>query len=147
MAPPFIIEDILQDSSTAPYPCNHTPEGMTPDDILVKEFPDMTSVYCYNFRDGSLPAESDSTGTGEGACVKHIFTGPHEDLKVQATELFVQVQEGVELSWQSVATGIAEGTQTHPIAIGYFCLIFTSRIFPFRSVLLLGVPPARLGRR
>ena len=67
----------------------------------------MTSVYCYNFRGGPLPAEP---GSAEGRpCVKHIFTGPYEDLKGQATGLFLQIQEGIELGWQSVTTGIAEG--------------------------------------
>lgn len=115
-APPFIIEDVLQDTSTAPYPCNHAPLSMTKDDILVKEFHDMTSVYCYNFRDESLPVETTvDSSSDEGACVKHIFTGPYENLKVQATRLFLQIQEGIELSWQGVATGIAEGISTRLI--------------------------------
>ena len=73
----------------------------------------MTSVYCYNFRDGSLPVGTAADpSSGKGACVKHIFTGPYEDLKVQATSLFLQIQEGIELGWQNVATGIAEGIST-----------------------------------
>lgn len=120
-APPFIIEDVLQDTSTAPYPCNHAPLSMKKDDILVKEFHDMTSVYCYNFRDESLSAETTvNSSSDEGACVKHIFTGPYENLKVQATRLFLQIQEGIELSWQGVATGIAEGIST--CLIHCFCL-------------------------
>ena len=84
---------------------------MKTDDILVKEFHDMTSVYCYNFRDECLPTETAvGSSSNKGACVKHIFTGPYEDLKVQATSLFLQIQEGIELGWQSVATGVAEGT-------------------------------------
>jgi len=70
----------------------------------------MTRVYCYKFRDAPLPIKSNPV---EGACVKHIFTGPYEDLKVQATNLFIQVQGGIELGWQSVTTGIAEGTSEH----------------------------------
>jgi hypothetical protein len=108
--PLFIIEDVLQDTSTAPFPCNHAPLSMKADDISVKEFPDMTSVYCYNFRDKLLPAEiTVGPGSEGGACVKHIFTGPYEELKAQATGLFLQIQEGIELGWQSVTTGIAEG--------------------------------------
>jgi len=68
----------------------------------------MTSVYCYKFGDERLPVGAISVE--EGACVKHIFTGPYEDLKVQATTLFTQVQEGIELGWQSISKGIAEGT-------------------------------------
>ncbi|KAF9645624.1 hypothetical protein BDM02DRAFT_492370 [Thelephora ganbajun] len=109
-APPFIIEDVLQDASTAPYPCNHAPRSMKAGDILVNEFTDMTSVYCYNFRNEPLPVETAvDSGLEKGACVKHVFTGPYEDLKVQATGLFLQIQEGIELGWQSVTTGIAEG--------------------------------------
>jgi len=97
----------------------------------------MTSVYCYKFGDGRLPIS-----VGEGACVKHIFTGPHEDLKVQATTLFIQVQEGIELGWQSVTTGIAEGTSGHlSVTLVLPCATPTS----FRSLLLLGVTPPRLG--
>lgn len=90
---------------------------MKADDVLVKEFHDMTSVYCYNFRNEPLPAETAVNPSSEkGACVKHIFTGPYGDLKIRATSLFLQIQEGVELGWQSVTAGIAEGilTQSHP---------------------------------
>jgi len=84
---------------------------MKADDILVKEFPDMTTVYCYNFRDETLPVETAVNPKSEkGACVKHIFTGPYEGLKVQATGLFLQIQEGIELGWRSVTAGVAEGT-------------------------------------
>ena len=76
----------------------------------------MTSVYCYNFRDEPLSAETAiDPSPGKGACVKHIFTGPYEDLKVQATGLFLQIQEGIELGWQSVAAGIAEGISMRPV--------------------------------
>ena len=113
---------------------------MQADDILVNEFPDMTSVYCYKFRDKRLPIGSSSAG--EGACVKHIFTGPYEDLKVQATNLFTQVQEGIELGWQSVTAGIAEGTSGLPfVSLGLPC---TAPIL-FRFVLLLGITPPWLG--
>lgn len=98
----------MQDTSAAPYPCNHAPKSMKADDIMVKEFQDMTSVYCYRFHD-----EPPDPRPGKGARVKHIFTGPHGNLKVQATSLFLQIQEGIELGWQSVATGVAEGISTH----------------------------------
>ena len=80
---------------------------MKPGGILVKNFWDRTNVYCYSFHDETLPGNGNS---GEGASVKHIFTGHHDHLKREATGLFYQIQEGVELSWQSVKTGIAEGT-------------------------------------
>ena len=70
-------------------------------DIVVKEFPDSMTVYCYNFHD--------DLGSEKGACVKHIFTGPYETLKTRATDLFDRIQEGLELSWQGVTAGIAEG--------------------------------------
>ena len=148
LAPPFIIEDVLQDTSTAPYPCNHAPRSMKPDDILVKEFHDMTSVYCYNFRDESLSAETTADSrSDEGACVKHIFTGPYENLKVQATRLFLQIQKGIELSWQGVATGIAEGISTRLTRC--FCLtalpVPHTSPTPPRPVLLLDITPSRLG--
>jgi len=83
---------------------------MKTDDILVKEFPDMTSVYCYTFHDELLPVETTANPKSEKvACVKHVFTGPYEDLKVPATSLFLQIQEHIELGWRSVTTGIAEG--------------------------------------
>ena len=81
---------------------------MKTDDIVVKEFQDTTNVYCYHFRD-----EPSDPSPGKGARVKHIFTGPHRNLKVQATSLFLQIQEGIELGWQSVTTGVAEGISTH----------------------------------
>ena len=107
-------------------------------DTSVKEFPDMTSVYCYKFGDERLPVGPVSVE--EGACVKHIFTGPYEGLKIQATALFTQIQEGIELGWQSVTTGIAEGTSRRFIR----CLCLTAPA-PFRSLLLLGITPPRLG--
>ena len=69
----------------------------------------MTSVYCYNFR------EPPDRSPGNGARVKHIFTGPHGNLKVRATSLFLKIQEGIELGWQSIATGVAEGISTQVI--------------------------------
>jgi len=94
-------------------------------DILVKEFPDLTSVYCYNFRGGPAPVESViGPNSEEGTCVKHIFTGPCEHLKVQATSLFLQIQEGIKLGWQNVTTGIAEGISAcllHPIILALCC--------------------------
>lgn len=112
-APPFTIEDVLQDTSTAPYPCNHAPLSMKTDDTPVKEFHDMTSVYCYNFRDESLTVGTTvNPSSDKGACVKHIFTGPYEDLKVQATSLFLQIQENIELGWQNISTAITEGIST-----------------------------------
>ncbi|KAF9785403.1 hypothetical protein BJ322DRAFT_827862 [Thelephora terrestris] len=98
-APPFVIEDVLQDTSTVPYPFNHAPRSMKPDDISVKEFSDLTNVYCYSYEAPPL----------ERAYVKHIFTGPYEDLKTQATGLFYLIQEGVELKWQHLSIGVAEG--------------------------------------
>lgn len=83
---------------------------MKPGDILVKEFGDMTSVYCYNFHDEPLTV---NLGSKKGAGVKHIFTGPYEGLKIEATGLFSQIQEGIELRWQGVRTGIAEGFSTN----------------------------------
>ena len=93
---------------------------MNPDDITVKEYPDMTSVYRYRF--GEERPTVGSSSAEEGACVKHIFTGPHEGLKVQATRLFTQVQEGIELGWQSVTTGVAEGTSGNLICCPYLTL-------------------------
>jgi len=97
----------------------------------------MTSVYCYKFGDELLPVRPGSVE--EGACVKHIFTGPYEDLKVQATSLFIQVQEGIELGWQSISTGIAEGTSGASFDTPH--LILTT----FRSLLLMGITTSRLG--
>lgn len=114
---------------------------MKPDDISVKEFSDMMSVYCYNFRNEPLPGEP-SLVVG-GVCVKHIFTGPYEDLKVEATGVFLQIQENIELGWQNVTTGIAEGISTHLIR---FASIYTT-LAPSRLVLLLGITSPRLGRR
>lgn len=105
-----MIEEVLQDTSTAPFPLNHAPLSMKPGDMSVKEFGDKASVYCYNFRD--VPLSVTDPNSEKGACVRHIFTGPYADPKVQATDLFYQIQEGVELSWQGVKTGIAEGTRT-----------------------------------
>jgi len=142
-APPFIIEDVLQDSSTAPYPSNHAPRSMN--NILVKEFPDMASVYCYNFRDEPLPGETAvDPRSGEGACVKHIFTGPYENLKVQATTLFLQIQQDIKFSWQSVAAGIAEGISTH---LMYHIPVPYAPPTPSRPILFLGITPSRLDRQ
>ena len=97
-----------------PYPYNHTPRNMKPEDISLNEFPDMTNVYCYNFRDDPPPVGTHAGSSSEKeASVKHIFTGPFEHLKIHATGLFYQIQEGVELAWQSVSAGIAEGISTH----------------------------------
>ena len=69
----------------------------------------MTNVYHYNFHDEPPPV---GAGSEKGACVKHIFTGAYESLKIQATGLFYQIQEGVEMSWQGAKSGIAEGVST-----------------------------------
>lgn len=114
---------------------------MKADDISVKEFPDMMSVYCYSFRDGPLPIES--RPAEKVACIKHIFTGPYEDLKDQATSLFLQIQEGIELGWQNVTTGVAEGTLTYLICSAS---PYTASTL-LRPVLLLGIAPPRLGRQ
>ena len=144
-APPFIIENVLQDTSTAPYPSNHAPRSMKTDNILVKEFPDMTSVYCYDFRDEPLLVETAvDPGLKKGVYVKHIFTGPYENLKVQATTLFFQIQEGIELGWQSVAAGIADGISMH---LSYPPLVPYAPPTPSRPVLLLDITPSRLDRQ
>lgn len=108
-------------------------------DIVVKEFPDSMTVYCYNFHD-DLCSE-------KGACVKHIFTGPYETLKTRATDLFDRIQEGLELSWQSVTAGIAEGISAISSIISARAshLLFTA-VALFRPILLLGIAPPRLGR-
>ena len=117
---------------------------MKTDNILVKEFPDMASVYCYDLRVEPLPAETAVDPRSEKwACVKHIFTGPYENLKVQATTLFLQIQQGIEFGWQSVAAGIAEGISTH--LMHYFLVPYVPPA-PSRSVLFLGITPSRLGR-
>jgi hypothetical protein len=113
---------------------------MKPGDISVKEFGEKASVYCYRFRDAPLPALDLSPET-KGACVKHIFTGPYAEPKVQATELFYQIQEGVELSWQGVNTGIAEG-----ISGQFICRSRQNAHLGFRPVLFLGVTPQWLAR-
>ena len=88
-------------------------------DILVKEFPDMMNVYCYNFHDPS-PVGHSSEQVG---CVKHIFTGPWDALKKEATSLFYQIQDGVELTWQGLSTGIAEGVSTNLVSVHSFIQI------------------------
>ena len=138
----------MQDTSTVPYPFNHAPQGMKPADISVKEFPDMTSAYCYNFHTELSPVET-STGPGfeKRACVKHVFTGPYGDLKTQATEVFYQIQGGLELMWQSVSTGIADGILTLLICDLYLTKSHFTATVPPRSILFLGIAPSRLGRR
>ena len=137
----------MQDTSTVPYPLNHAPQSMKPTDISVKEFPDMTSVYCYNFHTELHPVEvSTGTGSENRACVEHIFTGPYGDLKVQATEVFYQIQEGLELMWQSVSNGIADGNLMLLICDLYLTRPPFITTAPPRSILLLGITPSRLGR-
>ena len=94
----------------------------------------MTSVYCYNIRD-----EPPDPNPGKGARVKHIFTGPHGGLKVQATSLFLKIQEGIELGWQSVTTGVAEGISTHVVRQ---TLLFAE---PVQANITLGRRPVTVG--
>ena len=135
-----MIEEVLQDTSTAPFPFNHAPLSMKPEDMSVKEFGDKASVYCYNLREE--PVQVADANSEKGACVRHIFTGPYADPKVQATDLFYRIQEGVELSWQGVKMGIAEGTGTDST----WCFRQNAHV-GFRAVLLLGVTPTWLDER
>lgn len=77
--------------------------------------------------------------------MKHVFTGPDKGLEKQAKKLFYQIQEDIELSWQSVKTGIAEGALTR------FSYRFRQKAYLWpcfaRPVLLLGVAPPWLDRQ
>jgi hypothetical protein len=146
-APTLLIEDALQDTSTAPHPFNHAPRSMKQENISLKEFSDTANVYCYNFIDDRPPSGTAvDPEPGTGVCVKHVFTGPYNAMKTQATGLFYQIQEGIELAWQRPSAGISEGTSevTHiyrQTVSSYVALVL------FRPILFLDIISPRLDRR